>query len=265
VVTPYSPNTAGVMRPALPTCCPDGKESGDPCKIGIHDWRNRKAGPGFPLAVGRCHVHQAWFTLYPPGFAPYRREPVLKLAPDGAPIIRDTEAERMAARKDPLRQEFEGTLLQAAVDGRDGVAWRRPDDASADGCSWSTQCRHLALAARILGLARDVPTRVVETIARVLPVATLHLRDQRSRIGHGYRSFGQAICSVLARLRLRSKRALAFLWCGYLTGCWGEPLLWDARRRVFERSPFQCPTLASSTAASVGGGRSHEMATCSIR
>lgn len=266
VITPYSSDASGVMRPVLPACCPAGAESRDPpCRIGVHDWRKRKAGPDFPLAVVRCHRHQVSFTLYPPGFGPYRREPVVKLAPDGAPIIRDAEGGDPEATEDPLREDFENTLLQAAVDARDGLSWRRPDEASADGGSWSTQCRHLGLGARILGLARDVSARVVETIGQVLSVETLHLRDQRSQIGRGYRSSGQVICSVLARLRRSARRAWSLLWCGYLTGCWGEPWLWDARRKVFDRGAFPRPAPASSATASRSGGHSHEMATFSIR
>jgi hypothetical protein len=73
----------------------------------------------------------------------------LKLTPDGA-------ADRPA--KDGLREEFEGTVFDAALDGAEGRAWARASDGKLPDRWWSTQGRHLRLASRLLGMI--APERV---------------------------------------------------------------------------------------------------------
>lgn len=229
VVTPYLERAAGVMKPELPSCCPGWSGPGDePCRLAIHDWRLRKTGPRFPLAVVRCGLHGfGAFTLYPPGYAPYRRQAVLQVAPDGSTVHGDDG--------DRLRRDFGKTVFEAAVDARQGRPWPRETSDRRER-SWGTQGRHLELASRLTGVARSLADRVREAISTLLSIGGLHLRQaSRSR---GYRAVGEAVCSVLQRLRRGPRRAAHLLTCGHLIGHWGEPLHWDAGRRVMERSPF---------------------------
>lgn len=51
-----------------------------------HHRRARKTGPVHQLYMVECRALGAVFTLYPPGYAPYRRQAVLRLAPESDPI-----------------------------------------------------------------------------------------------------------------------------------------------------------------------------------
>jgi len=168
------------------------------------------------------------FTLYPPGYAPYRRQALLALSPDGRPIGSDRA--RAAA-------SFEGTLFEAAIDAERARAWPRESGTATTGDKgWGTQGRHLRLAARLVGISSDLCERVRETIAAVLSVDSLLLREH-SR-AKGYRALGTGVCAVLARLTGAARRAFSLLVCGHLIGRWGEPLLWDEERKSVLRSPF---------------------------
>ena len=87
-----------------------------------------------------------------------------------------------------------------------------------------------------MGLARDLSDRVRSSIAAVLSVNHLQLREGSRAVG--YRAMGQAVCGVLAQIKGGARRALQLLVCGNLTELWGEPLYWDIQRQVLERSPF---------------------------
>jgi hypothetical protein len=176
-----------------------------------------------------CRTHDCGFTLYPPGYAPYRRQPVMRVAPDGAPIY---------GEGDRQRTDFSQTLFEAALDAKQGQAWARESDRFHDPPQrwWGTQGRHLRRGARLLGLAGDLSDRVRSCIAAVLSVPQLVLREGTRAVG--YRAIGQAICEVLEQIPGAARRALHLLVCGSLSGLWGEALYWDAQRQVLERSAF---------------------------
>jgi hypothetical protein len=230
VVTPYIVGTDGQLVAALPDCCPTGRVRGERgCRIARHDERARKTGPQHALCVAVCGLHDTAFTLYPPGYAPYRRQSVLRVSPEGAAV----------RGEDPTRLgDFAGTVFEAAVDASEGRRWEREPGPTSPERWWSTQRRHLALAAALAGVAAETGDRVRESIAAVLSVETLTLR--KGSQARGYRAIGRAVREVLERLRGGARRALHLLVCGHLIGHWGEPMLWDAEREVLERSPFCC-------------------------
>ena len=236
LVTPYTPDLDGRLSPALPTRCPRGVESSKPCcSITIDHHRHRKTGPQHPLAVARCSTHALGFTLYPAGFAPYRRQAILKMAPDDGDLS-TVEAD--------LHEDFADTLFAAAVDGADGSSWARDTDESTADRFWGTQGRHLSLASRLVGIAADLADRVRESIATVLSVSGLKQREHAS--AKGYRAIGKGICDMLRQLRgSRAARASALLMCGYIIGHWGEPLHWHVERQDLLRSPFCGPRTAA--------------------
>jgi len=181
------------------------------------------------LAVARCSVHGLGFTLYPLGYAPYRRQQVLKLAPDGT-------ADRAGAGG--LREEFERTVFDAALDGAEGRPWARDSDDEIPDRWWSTQGRHLRLAARLLGMI--APERLRDRIAAALSVSGL--RQREGAVAKGFRAVSTAICGLLSKLRgAPAARAYALLVCGHLAGHWGEPMRWDRAREDLIRSPFCAP------------------------
>jgi len=227
VVTSYIPGCSGVPTAVVPSLCPQGTAVGSArCSVTIDHLRHRKSGPAHPLAVARCSVHGLGFTLYPPGYAPYRRQQVVKLGPDET-------ADR--PEEGGLRAEFEGTLFDAALDGAEGCPWARDSDGVIPDRWWSTQGRHLRLAARLLGMI--APERIRELIAAVLSVSGL--RQREAALASGFRAVGTAICGLLSKLRgSPTARAYALLVCGHLAGHWGEPIRWDRVREDLVRSPF---------------------------
>ncbi len=228
IVTPYIAGPDGRLTAQIPSCCPAGCGSGEAgCRLWIERHRPRKTGPQHALTVLWCRTHRCAFTLYPPAYAPYRRQAVLRVAPDGEPI---------RGEGDPQQTDFGGTVFEAALDAKRGRAWARESGKQSPEQWWGTQGRHMRLAARLAGVARDLGERVRHAIATVLSVATLELIEGTRAAG--YRGIGTAICAVLGRLRGGARRARQLLLCGHLSGNWGEPLHWDAQRRFLERSPF---------------------------
>ena len=234
IVTPYLAGPLGELEAQMPAVCPLGVDSsGSLCSLRLHHLRARKSGPCHRLAVVVCRTHGRCFTLYPPGHRPFGRQPLVRLSPDG---------QELAGSVDEV---FIATPFEAALDARSGRAWARETDGRPPERWWSTQGRHLSLAARVCGVAQELAERVRESIGAVLSVGVLVLRE-RSR-ARGYRQVGQAVCDVLARLQRGSKRARQLLLCGHLIGRWGEPLHWDARRGVLRRSPFPSGLQPDST------------------
>jgi hypothetical protein len=231
------------MAAVVPASCP---VKGDPGKEGechlVHQHRRgRKTGPKLALLVIKCRSHGVAFTLYPHGYGPYRRQSVAKVAPDGRPILAPSES---------VEASFEGTVFEAATDAKQGRRWARDTGAEVPDRWWSTQGRHLRLAARLLGVAQELTDKVRESIAAVLSVGTLQLRELCQ--AKGYRAIGQSVCTVLSSLKLSSLKegwawhAQQLLICGHLVGQWGEPLHWDATRGVLVRSPFSIRGTSSS-------------------
>jgi hypothetical protein len=238
VTSPHSPGTDGVLEPAIPVVCPFRSRGDAPCDVRRHWQRARKTGPGFDLTVARCHTHKHAFTLYPPGYAPYQRKPLVALAPDGSQPITDPES------RDEL-PAFEGTLFDAALDGERRRAWARRSGDGAPDRWWSTQGRHLQTASKLLGLASDTDARQGERIAAVLSIEHVLLRQQARACAHpsGYHARSQAVCAVLRRLRRVTRLVLRLLYCGSLIARWGVPRIWDPVRRVLDRLPFRLPPI----------------------
>ena len=225
IVTTYSPDAEGRLFAQMPACCPLSESVPEqPCRLAVDHQRDRKTGPRHPLTVAVCHAHGCGFTLYPTGYAPYRRQPVLQVAPDGEPAPGDGH------------DDFADTVFEAAAAAKAGRAWARITEDNPPERWWGTQGRHLGLAARLTGVAHDLVTGVRETIAAALSVSTLVLREHAK--AQGYRAVGRAVCDVLHRLRGGPRRAQHLLVCGHLVGHWGAPWRWDAKRRLMERSPF---------------------------
>ena len=78
VCSPYV-QESGRWRPVKVCECPYGEG----CRITSHDYRVRKTGPEHPLAVKRCHLHERYFTVYPPGQVPYGRQRIAPVTSSG--------------------------------------------------------------------------------------------------------------------------------------------------------------------------------------
>lgn len=238
VVTPYLPDASGTLEPLRPALCAWKAPGEGACRLFEHHRRERKTGPCFPLVVLVCRGHGHAFTLYPPGHAPYQRRAVLRLGSDGSAVVGEDEREAL--------WEYESTLFEAALWARGGRAGARQSGVDPPPLWWSTQGRHLGLAARLVGVLRGQDGCDRDWLAETLAVDALLLHEQARLVETrpGYRTLGEAICRVLEALRGGALRARRLLLSGHLAGHWGEPLHWDAVRRSFLRSPF--PPLPSA-------------------
>jgi hypothetical protein len=181
----------------VPTECPARSMEG-PCDVVLHTLRSRKTGPPHPLAVCRCHAHGLFFAIYPPGFVPYSRRPLLE-AP-GAPA---TETPSFAS---------------VAREAADGVAWTRAAVGGTDRW-WTTQTRLLRrLAWAVGGLAGS--SRDLVAVAIGLPLRLL----ARVAEAAGFRARGRTLIDVLDALGDDLDRLLL---AGALAGCWGAPWRWQ--------------------------------------
>ena len=199
IIAPYYLDEAGgwiAERPATAPCGPG-------CDIREHGSRERKTGPGHPLLVIRCVVHNRSFTIYPPGFTPYGRRRLV-----------------------PRHQRWAATIFEAVLDASEGERW---SDTGQQGGWWSTQWRHLERLGELLGLGGG--DRVGERVAQVLGVA-LHVHiEARTAFGiGGFHRRGRAVRKVLKAVRDAGGDVLRrLLRAGYAAGQWGRGFWADPR------------------------------------
>lgn len=169
----------------LPTVCP-WHEDGQRCDVRRHCTRERKCGPGFALTVVRCWVHGVAFTLYPLGWTPYGRAPVVG---DGS--LFELVLEVASARS-----------LSAAA------GYRR------------THVRAIAWAACWLGLCASQH----EAVAAALDFDLAPHTRRRAAFARGWSWYGRAKLVSEAHRAIASDRRLErVLVAGFRSGCLGRP------------------------------------------
>jgi hypothetical protein len=155
----------------LPNHAPCGVD-GEPCVICRHSTRKRKHGPAFELVVVVCKTHKRYWTLYPPGFAPYLRRPLFALS------------------------GWVHTLFAAAWAAAHGQsAWPRIQrQGPRRGPWWNTQRRHIERAALLLGLfeGKDATLQDLK-----VPLFEGHQAIEAYQKAKGFRARGKAIVQVL--------------------------------------------------------------------
>jgi hypothetical protein len=215
------------MAPRQPLSCLYRGEDEPSCHPSFHSWRERATGPGYPLRVMWCEVHGHYFTLYPPGYAPWQRVAVAPVASDGGRV------QGLSAGADG----FNDTLFDAALDASAGVAWSRegPGDKY-----WSTQGRRLELAQRLCGVAPELADPVRDLVAETLRVDGLLLREQAEALRWcgGYRQRGMAVRALLEALARAQPSDERLLHAGFVVGAWGLPRRWDPVAGVLRTRPF---------------------------
>ena len=176
----------------VPSGLPCGSD-GTQCQVCRHSWRPRKTGPGHPIVIVQCKTHGALFTVYPPGFTPYLRR---SLDPKAA-----------------------GALFGAVADAASGAkAWRRRRGGRQGSC-WSTQGRHIARAAILVGLAGVLDgDRVCQDLG--VPLHVHRAARSSFRAVPGYRARGSAVVAVLERIEPPALGRL--LRAGSQVGLWGQ-------------------------------------------
>lgn len=82
VAAAYFIDPHGRLRPRRPRRCARLDCEGD-CRISFHRWRTRKCGVEHPLACFICLEHDCSFTVYPPGWLPFGRRPIVEVTASG--------------------------------------------------------------------------------------------------------------------------------------------------------------------------------------
>lgn len=223
-MAPYAPDDTGALRVVLPQRCVFALAA-QTCCLFIDHHRDRKTGPGFPLAVVGCSRHPVKrYTLYPPGHIPYGRQAVVSCSVSG-PLLRDRATGALV---------WEVTLLGAAVDAAAGQRWPAHSPADDERRRRTQGCR-LSLAGTLLGVHPDLDARTRERIATRLQVPTLTLRDAAGRWATSWQARGGAVLAVLPSLPVDASLLDRVLSAGAVTDLWPPPQRWDPGRGIWVR------------------------------
>ncbi len=210
---PYETGDFGQPKAAVPGRCPVGAD-GSECRVGVHSTRVRKTGPCVPLVVARCHRHEIYFTVYPPGHVPYGRAAVLPL---------DLAGRRVDGRNGASFATAD-TLWQATADAAADERW--PETGGLRGCR-RTQGRRLELGADLLGLRATARTREQSASALRLPALVLHEAAATVRAQSSWRERASVVMQLLGRCLGPNRSAQWLLAAGEVAGLWGRPSRWD--------------------------------------
>jgi len=207
----YLPDSTGEMSPEIPDHCPLGAD-GSCCRLQKHSKRHRKAGPGFALVVLNCQLHRRYYTLYPLGFAPYRRTRYAPVGEDGQVLSRTATG----------LEGWEGTLFEA-------VACLDTVSSTNLGLEPGTRQRRrqLGVAARLLGLFDSAAT---ERAAVYLELDLLLLTTAKAAYAQarGVTQRALALRPVLAALPRSGPLLLRLLRAGTAASVWGGAWWWTA-------------------------------------
>ena len=203
VVSEYLEDEAGGRRPRLPSMCPFGGVGR--CRVKPHGWRARSCGPGFQLLVVACREHGRCFTVYPPGWVPYGRVPVVH-ADAGCP---------------GSRSQGTGTLFEAACAASGSVLW--PEESlAAPGCG-KTQYRRIALCGRWLGLDGTRATAELASAELGVGLSLLTSTRQQWQASLRRRERGPLVVQVFeVACEQQSNLLFRLLRAGLLTGACGR-------------------------------------------
>lgn len=191
--------------------------------MGVHHWRFRKTGPSHRLAVVKCY-HGPAFTLYPPGYGPYKRISVAPLSGTGEVVSLGADGDISDARIGVYMR----TVHVGAIDAFFGERWSRESPVG-DFRRRRTQDRYMNQSSILLGLSPALEENVVEEIAESLRVPALRLLDLRAEYGSAatYGEKGIAIVNTLLMVPVDRTIGHRFLMSGFIGGLWGRPGKWD--------------------------------------
>lgn len=206
MVSVYREVAGDRVEAVLPRHCPWGGD-GTECRVGVQGHRERASGPGHVLVVARCHAHGQSFTLYPAGFTPYSRVPVVGA---GADAVRD-----------------DGTVFGAVVDAALGTLWP-VHSVRCRGCG-QTQRRWLRQCAGWLGIAGGVAACEAAAARLAVPLAVALGGYGRFHASAFRRSRGPALDAVLRARAWHLDDLPALLATGGASGVVGRAWLTDAR------------------------------------
>lgn len=244
IAAPYRIGADGLVTPEAPKVCPLSV-SGDDCHIVADKVRHRICGPGFDLRAYCCKRHRSYFTLYPPGWTPYARKPLVPVDCRGNDLelpvgAQDSGPETIITENGDqgimISQLFESTEFQACVHAASGRLWPAetllgPSVDSSEplppGCL-ATQRRQVRGAIVFFGLHEGASAENREQVARLLRIPMGFLLDcaRRIRAGPGLIGASKVVLSLLAFMvpagpvsRTRHTTKIGTIW-----KFWGHPV-----------------------------------------
>jgi hypothetical protein len=224
IILAYIPDLLGVPRPSkLLKRCPFSVDGDTSCKICVERWRPRKCGIPFSLAGFHCATHDASFTIYPPGWGPYARRPLVSVDHSGC-VIEQEDGE----------SPWSDTSFKAAVDASRGHLWPEElklgpsaNEDSDAAQSRRTQRRHIAGVMRLFGFNIFATTREREIVASLINVGVSRLEEGAKKIREGPNLVvrGLEAVRVLEQLPVLRLMMTGLLTLGENQGYWGPALL----------------------------------------
>jgi len=189
----YLPRSDGRVLPDQPPRCPEAEE-GKPfdCEISFHGYRDRKCGPSYNLVIYLCRIHRISFTIYPIGWVPYSRRPLVG------------EESTFDAVESCIHQKF----------------W--PEQANTPTPTRKTQFRWIISWSKLVGVEPSFSDDERVRAANCLGITTISLNVQANRIRAGPTISGRARC--ISNILLSSPVTLlnSLLNRGFEVGFWGK-------------------------------------------
>jgi len=184
--------------------------------IKIKQWRLRVFGPGYFLAQFKCLIHSRSFTIYPIGWSPFGRLPIVDLSPSGEVVSEDLER----------------TLFSAVADAAQGIRW--PTESRQSQVSpgshllgvFKTQKRHINGILKFFSLSEDSTTDDrAETVATLgLDLSTLEETAVKIRDGPDcWHDKAKEVMVILQNLLPLSNHVRSLITLGKKREFWGPP------------------------------------------
>jgi hypothetical protein len=224
VTAPYFFDLHGRLRPKRPKGC-SRLDCASVCRIAFHRWRTRKYGVEHPLACFICREHDCSFTVYPPGWLPFGRRPVVCVTASGFDI---------GGLEDSV-EAWADTAFGAAVDAGAKRLW----PVTAGGCKeWEerygreaygvrrTQARHVAGVLMFMALSAELALERPK-VAAVLDfdLSTIAVCAARPRDGPPLVACGAKGAELLSAVGRPCRRLLpGFVRLGADRQYWGPPI-----------------------------------------
>jgi hypothetical protein len=214
----------GSLRPQRPSRCPFAVGVGD-CAVSWYGWRCRKCGPGYPLAKGRCSVHEAVFTIYPPGWSPFGRRGAVAVSHAGFDI----------AGHPAGLDAWTTTAFGASSDAASGrvwpetragiIAWRGEHERDPYGVA-RTQRRHMAGVNALFALTPELSSEQATVVAAiVVNLSDIVQASGRVRDGPFWEAEGKKGAAILSILGAPRRHLLTGInRLGADRKYWGPPI-----------------------------------------
>lgn len=224
VTAPYLENGEGSLRPERPSHCPLAVGVGA-CSVSWYGWRQRKCGPGYPLAKGHCSVHKSVFTIYPVGWSPFGRRSVLAISRAGFDITGHADG-LDAWTATAFGASSDAAMSRVWPESRAGIgSWRIQHGRDPYGVA-RTQRRHIAGVNVLMALTSELAGEQAAVVAAIgLNLSDIIQASGRVRDGPFWEAEGKKGAAILSILGTPRRHLLSGInRLGVDRKYWGPPI-----------------------------------------